>query len=173
MWLKMLGSLMVLFSGTALGWINANRYNLRVKNLRELQLAINLFNTEIIYQQTILADALKKTAVGTEAPVSNLFTDASKILAAKREKIFSDIWDQVIKKYRYELDLKKDTLKVLQEWAQQIGSSDLTAQRKINEMTLNKLTACEEKAVKAAEKKVKLYRYSGVLMSLLLIILFY
>ena len=171
--LQLLGALLILLSGSFLGWIIALQYLERIKQLKELQSAIDLFNSEIRYTQPILHQALARTAKKLDKPISILFLEAAESLSQKKGHTFNDIWQQKLNnnfKNNYLLKQDKD---ILQEWGQQIGSSDLEGQRNINKLTLKKLEKLIEQAEVEAEKKVKLIRYSGFLISLTIIILLY
>ncbi len=171
--LKLFGAILILISGSSIGWIIAAQYKNRIRDLQELQLAFNLFNTEISYTRTLLPIALQKTAVGTEYPVSILFNSSADKLNKEKEKSFFEIWKRVLTENKGINYLLEEDLKILEEWGQQIGCSGLEEQKKINKLTLKRLEQAEKKAQEIADKKVKLSRYSGILISLMIIILFY
>ena len=56
--IKVFGAVLILISGSAIGWIIASQYIKRVNQLKQLQSGINLFNAEIGYTQTLLPKSL-------------------------------------------------------------------------------------------------------------------
>ncbi|MFW5981205.1 MAG: stage III sporulation protein SpoIIIAB [bacterium] len=173
MYIKLIGATLILFSGTSIGWILSNIYINRIKELKELQLALSILETEISYGQTVLPEALKKTSKLINKSFEELFYDSAEKLKKSRQDSFAEIWEQQIKKYNRKCDLNQQDLEILINWGQQIGCSDLESQIKINQLALKRLEQQEEKAHEIARKKVKIVRYAGVLISLMVIILFY
>lgn len=173
MTIKIFGALLILTSGSSIGWIIGTQYLNRVKELRELQLAINIFDTEISYGQTILPEALKFTASSLNSSLSHLFEEAAEDLSKSGGRTFSEIWHDKLKQNFHTNCLLKEDIQILEEWGQQIGNSSLTNQSKANRLTIKRLEHAEQRAQEIADKRVKLVRYSGVLVSLMVIILFY
>jgi stage III sporulation protein AB len=171
--IKVIGAFLILISGSSIGWIISEQYLNRVREIKELEMAINLFNTEITYGQTMLSEAMERTGTSINKPISRLFLDASKELNKLNGEIFSKIWVRVLEKNTNKNNLNKDDYKILIEWGQQIGTSPLKNQSELNKLTLKKLEISEEAARVVVDKKVKITRYAGVLISLLVIILFY
>lgn len=173
MFIKLVGAFLILISGSSIGWIISSQYLYRVKILRELQLAISIFDNEVSYGQTLLADAFQVISKGVDYPISELFKVAGQKLDQLEGRSFPEIWNYLLKNNIYTGSLVNEDLKILKDWGQQIGSSSLENQNKINELTIKRLEQAEKKAQKVAEKRVKITRYSGVLISLLVIIIFY
>ncbi|MFW6035249.1 MAG: hypothetical protein ACOCRZ_03230 [Halothermotrichaceae bacterium] len=171
--IKLTGALLILISGSSIGWIIGTSYLNRVRDLKELQTAINIFNTEISYGQTLLPEALEKAAAVINSNLGELLLQAAGSLKKSRGKTFADIWTKKINNYSCYATLDDEDIKILKNWGNQIGKSSLAEQRKINKLTAKRLEQQEDQAQKRASTRVKLVRYAGVLLSLLVIILFY
>ncbi len=169
MWLKLCGILFILVSGTGIGYAIAGAYIYRVNYLQELHLAINLINTEIVYKQTVLSEALKKTSQEVRPPVSDIMHKASIRLLNKKNSLFAPLWRDLL----LDSKLHQDDKKIMIEWGKMVGSTQLVEQEKNNKLTMKKLVIARERAEKTADRKVKLARYSGVLISFLIIIICY
>ena len=167
MWLKLTGIIFILISGSGTGWAIAHRYIYRVNYLQELYMAVNLINTEIVYNQTVLSEALKKTSGQVEKPVSDLFETASKHLNDEKDILFASLWSDILK----ESTLCSNDRKIMLEWGKKLGKSQINEQEKNNKLTMEKLANAKKRAERTADKKVKLARYSGVLISFMIIIL--
>lgn len=170
---KLIGALLILVSGSSIGWIIGGLYLNRVKELKELQLAFNILNTEISYGRTLLADALKRTSEVLTPPLSNIFFSAAEELNNTRGKMFSELWKNILENYSKNFFLNKEDLEILINWGRQIGVSTLENQLNINKLTIKRLEIHEEMARDIASRRVKCVRYAGVLISLMVIILFY
>lgn len=171
--IKLFGALLILISGSSIGWILGSIYNNRVKELKELQLALSIFDTEISYGRTLLPEALKKSVDTLSSPLSRIFMEASEELNKANNHNFYDIWQEKINKNIKNSYLNREDFEILLNWGRQIGNSTLDDQLKINKQAVKRLEQHEEIARKIASKRVKPVRYAGVLISLMVIILFY
>src|SRR5690554_4658425 len=129
--IKILGAFLILLSGSSIGWILAGVYLNRVRELKELQLAYNILNTEISYGKTLLSDTLKISANVLTPPLANIFSQAGEELNNSREKTFGEIWENIIEEYGIKSFLNKEDLEILINWGRQIGISSLEDQIKI------------------------------------------
>ncbi|AZO95673.1 hypothetical protein GM661_11440 [Iocasia frigidifontis] len=171
--IKLTGAVMILVSGSFIGWIIGSSYQKRVKELEELEMGINIFNTEISYKQSFMAEALMGTAATFKSPLANLFRETAYELEKGNNKVFYEIWhERLLINYRNNSLLEED-IEILDSWGRQLGSSSLDNQNNINQLILKRLRQQKIQAEKEAAKKVKLVRYAGVLISLMIIILFY
>ncbi|MEJ6950078.1 hypothetical protein [Natronospora cellulosivora (SeqCode)] len=173
MFIKLFGALLILISGSSIAWIMSNIYLNRVKELKDMQLALNILNTEISYGQSILPEALRQTANVINEPLSELFASSAEELKNSKKESFDEIWQRRLKRFKYKCDLLDEDLDIMKVWGQQIGCSDLNNQINVIQLTIKRLEQQEEIANEIAEKKVKIARYTGVLISLMVIILFY
>ena len=170
---KTIGALLILLSGSSIGWIISNIYLDRVRELRELQLAINIINTEITYGKTILSRALIRAAENLSSSMRLIFLESGRALTAGTGKTFHELWAETIEKYREGLNLNKEDLVILMNWRLQIAVSALENQSALNKLVIKRLELQEKEALEFASKRVKTARYAGVLLSLMIIILFY
>lgn len=170
---KMFGALLILISGSSIGWIISSIYLNRVRELRELQLAFNIINTDISYGKTILSAVLIKSSESLNSSLKTIFVEAARGLTVRIGKNFFEIWVDLIDTYKKNLNLNKEDLEILKSWGKQIGVSALEDQINLNKMIIKRLEMQEKEASEMASKKVKIARYTGVLLSLMIIILFY
>jgi len=170
---KILGAVLILVSGSSVGWLLGSSYLNRVREIKELQLAINIIDSEMNYGQVLLPDALKTAAKLLKGSTAALFLEASKELENSAGELFTEIWVQKLEKYYHQNNLLREDINILSNWGQQLGISSLREQKNINKKSLRRLEQQEEIAREISRKRVKLVRYAGVLLSLLVIILFY
>lgn len=170
---KFTGACLILISGSSIGWILASVYLNRERELKELQVAFNILNTEMSYGKNLLVDVLENAAGVLKPPLSSIFSRAGEELKNSREKSFSELWEELVDRYGRQSFLAQEDLEILINWGKQIGISSLEDQINLNQLTLKWLEQQEEEAREIARQRVKPIRYAGVLLSLLLIILFY
>ncbi|MFW5998222.1 MAG: hypothetical protein ACOC1O_02345 [bacterium] len=170
---KIIGIILILSSGTLIGWYISLQYIKRIKQLNELQLAINFLDAEISFNQTLLKDALEKVATRINYPLSEIFNNSARELSLKKGISFNIIWDKEVNK-NFEINsLREEDKQILLEWGHKLGTTGVEKQEKINKLISKKLELEQKNAREQADKRVKLSRYTGVLLSLLIIILFY
>ena len=171
--IKLFGALLILISGSSIGWIFGSIYINRVRELKELQLSLNIMDTEISYGRTLLPEALKAAADVLSSPLSNIFTEAAGMLNKSKSSNFYEIWEKTIKNNYKKSYLTREDFEIVLNWGRQIGTSTLENQIKINKLTIKRLEQHEDIAREIAARRVKPVRYAGVLLSLMVIILFY
>jgi stage III sporulation protein AB len=170
---KLVGASLIMLSGSLIGWIFSIYYTNRVKELEDLKTGLILLENEINFNHTKLAYALQLTGKAVKPPISSLFLKAAEKLDKEKGKEFILIWQEVIQLEKNNTSLSKDDYDLICEWGRQIDSTSLNEQSNIHQASINKLEVAIENASKTADKKVKLSRYTGTLLSLLIIILFY
>ena len=171
--LRTLGGLLILISGSLIGWLISLQYSKRIVQLQQLQLALNIFETEISYTQKILADTLQTIGEKLDEPLAILFKNTARKLTTNQSQLFFEIWQQELQNNQQLNCLSPTDNKILKEWGQQLGISGITGQQNINKLTVKRLEYAEKQAKKIAASRIKLSRYGGVLLSLLLILLLY
>ena len=157
---KLTGACLILISGTSIGWIIASIYLNRERELKELQLAFNILNTEMSYGKNLLADVLENAADALRTPLSSIFSRAVEELKNSRERGFAELWQELVEGYGKQSFLSREDLEIL-IIGKQIGTSSLADQVKLNQYTLKRLEQQEEEAREIARQRVKPIRYAG------------
>lgn len=75
--LKLIGSVLILLSGTLAGFYQANQFASRPKQIRELTLMLQRLLTEINYSYRPLAEALSQIGKQASEPLGRLFISAA------------------------------------------------------------------------------------------------
>lgn len=171
--IKLFGAFLILISGSSIGWIYGSIYLNRVRELKELQLALNILDTEISYGRTILPEALKSSIDVLSPSLSKIFYEAANQLEISKNYNFYELWQEIINNQSKNTYLNGEDFEILINWGRQIGASTLDNQIKINKLTIKRLEQHEEIARDIATRRVKPVRYASVLISLMVIILFY
>ena len=170
---KLVGAALIIISGTLLGWIFSFFYTNRVKELENLKTAFIFLKNEINLNHTRLSRSLMLAGGKVKKPISILFLKAAEKLNGDPGREFKEIWNNVLESLQNSTNLLEEDFEILLEWGSEVESTSLEGQLNIHQATINKLEINLENARDIADKKVKLSRYTGTLLSLLIIILFY
>lgn len=169
--LKIFGSLIVIFATSIMGFYYANVFTERVKQLRELQYALNILETEIVYTSTPLIEALRNVSERCDSGIKKIFLLTSEKLKEKYSLGVLYAFKEAEKSLKGEIFFDKEEFEVLYSFMSTLGGSDVEGQKKIFNITVKKLEAFEKKAEDRRTKNEKLYRYLGVSAGMVIVIL--
>lgn len=163
---KIAGALLIIVAGGALGFLVARNYARRPQELRALQSALSLLETEIVYAATPLAEALDQVGRRSEPCVSALFARAGAALAAYAGTTVQEAWARALDGYYPDSCLRPEDLAVLQSIGKVLGVSDRQDQAKHLRLARERLRAQIVKAENEAHHNVRLWRYLGLFAGL-------
>ncbi|CUH97434.1 hypothetical protein P22_3564 [Propionispora sp. 2/2-37] len=170
MWLKLLGSLLIIFAGTSIGCSFANRCSERPKQIRHILNCLASLRSYINYAAIPLPEALKLCTNSTEGVIRDLFEGMSGILERTGWITPKDAMLQAIALFEKNMALDKPELEMLVLLGANLGTADHTEQEKFLSMIQSELEKIEQNAIKLRDQNVKLYRYLGICGSLAVII---
>ncbi len=171
--IKYFGAILILVSGTMIGWFISWAYLKRIKDLQSFRSAVNIIDNEISSKRQKLADVMYNTGNRVDAPLQNIFLEIVEYINKNPDKEFYEIWLEVLNKNKDKYFFSDRDLQIINEWASQIGRIPLEKQIKINNACIKEINTNIREAKTEAEKKVKMFRYFGILISLFIIIIFY
>lgn len=169
--IKVLGALLILLSGTAVGFIQATKYIDRPKELRTLIHALQRLETEIDYGQTPLPEAFTLMSGSIDEPINKLFLTMTNLLQGEEELSLQEAWSRAIEENWSSTSLKSREKEVLLRIGSVLGMSDSENQRKHIELAKIQLKAEEASAREEQDKFVKMWRSLGALGAVLIVIL--
>jgi stage III sporulation protein AB len=168
---KLIGSLLVICSAGMAGLKAASAYSLRIGQLRAMQAALQLLDTEIMYGATPLPAALGKVANATGSAVGALFREAGAILGAAGGYTAGEAWKQAIERNIRRTAFTQEDRAVLDAFGEALGSSDRAEQHKHITLAAFHLRQEEEKAEQARQKNERLCKYGGFLVGISVVLL--
>lgn len=171
MMIKLLGAVLILFAGTAIGFVQASFYVNRSKQLRQLIHALQRLETEIDYGQTELPTALIKSSEGIEQPVSRLFTLTAELLTAEQELSMNEAWQQAIHQVWDVTSLRAREKEVLLRMGSVLGMSNAEDQLKHLQLAQIQLKSEEALAREEQQRYANMWRSLGTLGAILIVIL--
>lgn len=171
--IKLLGSLMIVGASTWLGFAAARQLILRTRQLRELQTAFQLLETEIMYAATPLPQALNKVGKNVNWPVARFFLSCGEVMKTETGITVDRAWTEAVKRVTSKTALNKSDRKILINFGKNLGNSNRKHQEKNLKLVQEQLKLAEKDSLLVKENNVKKWRYFGVLGGLLIVILLY
>lgn len=167
----MTGAMLVILASTLIGYYSAERLKERTVQLRELQMALQMLETEIVYGSTPLYQAFHKISQKNNGLISLLFERCAYYLQALDGVTTFECWQAALKDVESKLALKKAELEWLYHFGQIVGGSDVNDQRKHIKLMLAHFQKIELEAKEEQKKHEKMYKTLGFLTGVLLVIL--
>ncbi|MDH7576213.1 MAG: stage III sporulation protein AB [Bacillota bacterium] len=124
MFIKLIGAFLVISTAGLAGLQIASYYSLRPRQLRALQAALQMLDTEIMYGATPLPAALKKIGQAAEPPVSAIFLTAGELLGTPAGYTAAEVWSKSLLQEREKTVLSKEDLAILHAFGEGLGISD-------------------------------------------------
>jgi len=169
--LKLIVGLILLLSSSTIGYLIAQRYSLRVKQLTYFINSLNTLETEIIYYATPLPIAMKKVGDRSHSSISWIFEETWSILSHKEGYGIDEIWRKVIKKYIDCLSLSDEDIEIIIDFAKELGFGNKDTQNKHFEYTKELLMEQRKKANIEREKNGRMFNRLGILLGLAIVII--
>ncbi|MEC2075404.1 stage III sporulation protein SpoIIIAB [Metabacillus fastidiosus] len=168
--IKILGAVFILIATTWIGFEAARHLSERTRQLRQLKVALQSLEAEIMYAHTPLTVAAENLAKQMRKPLSPFF----ELFASKLKKGHTSVktaWDESIEEVLHLTAFKHGELEVLKQFGETLGQHDRLSQQKHIKLTLSHLEREEADAVDRQTRYERLVKSLGFLSGLLLIIL--
>lgn len=171
--LKLLGAVLIIASSSAGGFYVARSYRERPRQLRMLQQALQMLETEIIYGSVPLHLAMKH--IGERMPfiLKKIFLSMSSNLLELDGASSYECWEKAIEQHFGQTSLKLQDKEILLHFGQTLGISDKEDQMKHIRLTVQNLSVEEHLAREEQKLYEKISRHLGVLLGALIVILMY
>ncbi|NLY43491.1 MAG: stage III sporulation protein AB [Clostridiaceae bacterium] len=171
--LKIIGCILIIASSTVMGYSAAYRFARRPEELRALQSALQILESEIVFSVNPLAEAFERISKNTSQSIGIIFKSTADLLKQKTGMTAQQAWAISIKKCESQMNLNKEDIEILLAFGSSLGCSDKDNQVKNIRLACSKLAMEEKKAEILKEKNERLYKnlglLGGMLISLLLI----
>lgn len=171
--LRVVGVLVILGSCRSISAMVAGNFIERPRQLRVLQLGLQVLETEISYANASLPEALETVARRVDPPVNGIFQEAGRSFLSGEGLAFGEAWDYALRKQAPLLALQKRDLEVLRGLGQVIGLSNKEDQGKHLALARHQLQQEEQVSIEERERNVRLWNYLGLAGGAALVLLFY
>ena len=169
--MKALGMAIIIGVCGYLGWLEKHNLGRRVRQLQSLGFAVKNMESQMGYGRETMNLILDKVAESCEGVIGDFLQAVSADLAAADGKVLTEIWQDNLEKFRDDLALNDEDLRLLNEFACGLGVSHTEDQ-------LQKLRSVgvrlEQQRVKAAansERLGKVFQSFGWCLGLVLVLL--
>ncbi|MBO8128487.1 MAG: stage III sporulation protein AB [Peptococcaceae bacterium] len=159
--IKLIGCLCILAAGGLFGASKAAGYAHRPQELRSLQAALSLLETEIIYGATPLPEALHQVAQRVNPIIATLFVTAGDDLRSQDGTSVYEAWQRALYQLQDKSHLRSSDISVLANLGSVLGASDRNDQAKHLKLAIERLGVQAAEAEEQARKNVKLWQYLG------------
>lgn len=168
--MKIFGAVVIIAVTTWTGFESSRLFSDRTRQLRQLKLALQTLEAEIMFGHAPLHEASRRLAAQIPTPLSTLFaTFADKLTSTETTVKFA--WNESISETWHLTALKKGEQEIMRQFGETLGRHDRTSQQKQIMLALTHLEREEQDARDKQAKYEKMVKSLGFLTGLLLIIL--
>lgn len=171
--LKIFGAGLAVSACTGIGFAIAGDYTERPRQLRAVESALQMLETEIVYGATPLREALELLAVRCEPGIAVLFRHTAAELQQGSGCTAGEAWQKALAVLYQTSSLKSADIIVLKRLGVSLGMSDRRDQEKHLKLAREQLQQEIRLAEELALKNGRLCRYLGVLGGLALVLVLY
>ncbi len=168
--MEILGIIIVIFTGTLVGFYYSFKPIYRKNDLLEMKRAILILNSEIKFLNMALNEILISIEKALEKPVKDIFTNFKINIEQKKGEDLYIIWQESLQQANFTYFTKQDIEKFFL-----IGKSIGFYDKELNYNNLNLILNYIEEEIKSLEeyknKNSKMFQSLGILGSLALVIL--
>lgn len=168
--IKLISCFIILAASTLGGFVYAEGFRKRVKQLNEFERALSQLENEIEYTHTPLPEALENVSYKTESPVKEIFGRISKLLYNNEVDSVFNAFERCLINETNSLNLNSEDINVIIDLSKSLGESDIEGHRKIFSLLKANLKKRIGIAEDAMNKNLKLYRYLGFSIGAMVVI---
>lgn len=157
---------------TFIGFSIGEKYRRRSSNLKEVQKGLMLLNSEIIYANTPLPDALYGIGKKLTEPISYIFMEMAESLELGQVESVFHGFEKAYEAHKDEVNLTNEDYKVVSDFFKTLGFSGVTGQDRMFNLVLDNIDMNYKEAKKLEKENIKLYRALGLSIGAMLAIFF-
>ncbi|GAW94158.1 stage III sporulation protein SpoIIIAB [Calderihabitans maritimus] len=170
---KLLGAGLTVVACGLMGITVSRNYTLRPMQLRALQSALQMLETEMVFTATPLPEALERIGRHSSLPLSLLFCGASQHLKGNEGYTAAEAWEKALDSFAEYTALTTEDQEILRRFGQGLGNSSTEEQVKNLALAREQLKQQEAKAENVRQRQEKLWRNLGFVVGLVLVLIFY
>ncbi|WLD92001.1 stage III sporulation protein SpoIIIAB [Alkalihalobacillus sp. AL-G] len=168
--MKVIGAVCIILATTWIGFEWAKRLQDRPRQLRQLKVALQSLEAEIVYGLTPLNEACSRLSTQLKPPLSWFFVRFSEQLQSGRTSV-QEAWEESLVIIRKHSALQKGEIEILKQFGAMLGRHDREHQQKQIKLAIVHLEREESEAVEIQHKYETMIKSLGFLSGLLIVIL--
>lgn len=162
MYLKIIGSILILGSSTYAGWLFGERYRKRLNGLLEWKKLLRMIEGEMRYRKVPLGDIFTHVKSRTSGTFSDWLSWMARMLGGYSGRTFRELWEEGIDTYLTDSDFAREDIAMMKELGSQLGYLDIQMQETAIGHAVLQLEAKISELEQAAAEKQKISRTLGV-----------
>ncbi len=171
MWMKIIGSILVIVSSSALGVWKAEQWKEHRKVLEQIRKMILLLRGEILYVHAPLEEAFQHVGRKSEGMLAEIFCQTAERIRKQEGELFYDLWKETVGGYRKEIPLTEKEFEEFQALGEHLGYLDLGMQERTIELYLEQLATTIDSYREQERQRTKLCTSLGIMGGLFLSII--
>lgn len=171
MWLKLLGSSLVLFVSSYIGFQFATRCSQRPEQIRQIVSCLGSLKSYITYACLPLNEALRQCTHGTKGPIADVFHKTAQLLEENGLLTPQQALTTALHYVDKGLFLGNAEVEVLGVLGANLGTLHREEQGHYLLMIMEQLEKIESEATRIRDLNTKMYRYLGICSGLAIVIL--
>ncbi|WP_349407745.1 stage III sporulation protein SpoIIIAB [Pseudalkalibacillus sp. SCS-8] len=168
--MNMIGALCIILATTWAGFEWAKRMQERPRQLRQLKVALQSLEAEIVFGMTPLYDACIHLSKQMKEPLSLFFEQMANRLYTGRSTV-QVAWEESLEVFQKHTALQKGEIEVLKQFGSTLGRHDREHQQKQIRLTIVHLEREEREAEEVQRRYETMVKSLGFLTGLLIVIL--
>lgn len=156
----------ILFLATYIGILLSKKYSNRVKDLKDMKIALNIFKTKTKLTYEPLPNVFKDISTKVNLNISNIFKNASTYMDNTNA---GNAWNKALDESN--TNMNKEDIEVLKGLSNLLGRVDIEGQIRDIELVENFLDKQIEEAQIEKAKNEKLYKTLGITFGLAIAII--
>ena len=162
--IKYLTLILILSLTSYIGILISKKYLNRVKDLKEMKNALNMFSTKFTYEP--IPQTFKEISQKTKPNISNIFKSVCEKMNTENA---GKAWEEALEESS--TNMTKEDIEVLKNLSNLLGKVDIEGQVNEVELVENFLDTQIELAEEEKQKYVKMYRTLGITIGLAVVII--
>lgn len=164
--IKYITLILILSLTSYIGILISKKYLNRVKDLKEMKNALNMFSTKIKFTYEPIPQTFKEISQKTKPNISNIFKSVCKKMNTENA---GKAWEEALEESS--TNMTKEDIEVLKNLSNLLGKVDIEGQVNEVELVENFLDTQIELAEEEKQKYVKMYRTLGITIGLAVVII--
>lgn len=164
--IKYLTLILILSLTSYIGILISKKYLNRVKDLKEMKNALNMFSTKIKFTYEPIPHTFKEISQKTKPNISNIFKNVCEKIDKQNA---GKAWEEALEESN--TNMTKEDIEVLKNLSNLLGKVNLEGQVNEVELVENFLDTQIELAEEEKQKYVKMYKTLGITIGLAVVII--
>ena len=157
---------------TIIGYEVGQKYVKRLKQLREYKKIVIFMQNEVLYNNTMIPEAMELISEKVSEPFNEILYEASKeISKSDNEENLFEIIKKIYTDNEEKFNLTSSDISLIKDFIKYLGDTGVYGQEKIFDLALENIKINIEEATQLAAKNTKLYKELGMCFGAMIAIL--